>query len=71
MFSYSDECRTKKAFKYFERVLLLFRVVVKLLLNVEGVTISKNQRIIFKSLSMSYFIIRQSKREGEKLTFYR
>ena len=29
MFSYSDECRTKKAFKYVKRMLPLFRAVVK------------------------------------------
>ena len=28
-FSYSDECRTKKAFKYFKMMLPLFRAVVK------------------------------------------
>ena len=28
--SYSDECRTKKAFKYVKRMLPLFRAVVKI-----------------------------------------
>ena len=29
MLSYSDECRTKKAFKYVKRMLPLFRPIVK------------------------------------------
>ena len=36
-------------------------IILKLFLNIEGVTTSENQRIIFKSLLMSYFIIKQKK----------
>ena len=40
-------------------------VILELFLNIEGVTAPENQRIICKSLLMSFFIIKQSKNEAE------
>ena len=41
------------------------RIILKLFLNIEGITTSENQRILFESLLMSYFIIKQNKSESK------
>ena len=40
-------------------------IILKLFLNIEGVKTSENQRIILKSLLMSYFIIKYNKSGAE------
>ena len=42
------------------------RITRKLFFNLKGVTLSENERNIFKSLLMSYFIMKQIKSEPEK-----
>ena len=39
-------------------------IILKSFLNTEGVTAFENQRIIFKSILMSYFITKQNKGEA-------
>ena len=39
-----------------------FELIPKLFLNSKGVASSENERNVFKSLSLSYFIIKQIKR---------
>ena len=43
----------------------------KVFLNIERVTASENQRIIFKSLLISYFIIKHNKVEQNNKKLYR
>ena len=40
-------------------------IILKVFLNIDGVTTSETQRIIFKSLLTSYFVIMENRNEAE------
>ena len=44
-------------------------IILKLFLNIEGVTTSEDQKIIFKSLLVSYFTLKQNKVEQNNRYF--
>jgi len=56
-----DKQRKGKHMKHAQYYEIFSVLSLTLFLNTEGVTVSENQRIIFKSLLMSYFIIKQNK----------